>query len=362
MTIKASGPSLSFTEIVNEFGNPADNKLGNYRVTFDNTPQGGSFSDLPLDAGIPQSGEIKFSDFYSKQLNIVVKGYGSGTAESWASKDAASAYDNGNVEVIGNPGKARPDRNDPAAWQDGKTVKINVNRTIGSSMPGTNENYRCALKTGEWPANTTLSVDVGSEGIITGAGGDGGDGGFGEDATAPAGENGSSALGIQYSPITVNVASGGVIQSGYGGGGGGGGAVRDTGKEGLDFYYGGGGGGGGAGYPSGLGGGGGTGRHGAGFKGNNGTTIDGGTGGAGGGAPWGGPGGRGGDEFLPAVNGDKGNGTGPVGGGGPGGGVGSAGDAIRATMPKAGNVNISVNEGGDIRGNKVYNVSPGTIT
>ena len=93
MTIKASGPSLSFTEIVAEFGNPTDNRVGNYRVTFDNTPEGGSFSNLPLDAGIPQSGEIKFSDFYSKQLNIVVKGYG-GSDESWANKNATSVYDN----------------------------------------------------------------------------------------------------------------------------------------------------------------------------------------------------------------------------------------------------------------------------
>ncbi len=223
MTIKASGSSLSFTEIAAEFGNPLNNQIGNYRVTFDNTPQGGSFSNLPLDAGIPQSGAISFSDFYSKQLNIVVKGYG-GVAESWANKNAASVYDNQDVEVIGNPGKTRPPRN-ATDWQGGKTVKINVNKTIGSSMPGSAEHYKCALKTGTWPSETTLSVDVGSEGTITGQGGDGGNGSSGEDNPGGAGENGSSALGIQYSPITVNVASGGVIQSGYGGGGGGGGAV-----------------------------------------------------------------------------------------------------------------------------------------
>ena len=28
---------------------------------------------MPLDTGIPKSGEIKFSDFYGKKLNIVVK-------------------------------------------------------------------------------------------------------------------------------------------------------------------------------------------------------------------------------------------------------------------------------------------------
>ena len=358
MTIKASGTSLSFTEIVAEFGNPADNKVGNYRVTFDNTPEGGSFSDLPLDAGIPQSGPISFSDFYSKQLNIVVKGYG-GAAESWASKDAASAYDNGNVEVIGNPGKPKPDRNDPSAWQDGKTVKINVNKTIGSSMPGSNENYRCALKTGNWPSETTLSVDVGSEGIITGQGGAGGNGSTGEDATAPSGEDGSSGLGIQHSPITVNVAAGGIIQNGYGGGGGGGGAVRDPNKEGEDRYYGGGGGGGGAGYPGGQGGIGASDDEGTGSPGGGGTATVGGGFGAGGGG-YGGDGGRGGDVVIGQQSGQQGDGSGPVGGGGPGGGAGSNGDAIRATMAQAGNVNISAS--GEIRGDQHYSVAPGTIT
>ena len=225
MTIKASGSSLSFTEIAAEFGNPLNNKVGNYRITYDNTPSGGSFSNLPLDAGVPQSGEISFSDFYSKQLNIVVKGYGGAPAESWASKNATGVYDDNDVDVIGNY-KSRPARN-VTAWQGGKTVKINVNKTIGSSMPGSNEYYRCALKTGEWPADTTLSVDVGGEGIITGAGGDGGNAGANKGGGAP-GENGSSALGITHSPINVNVAAGGIIQNGYGGGGGGGGAVRDT--------------------------------------------------------------------------------------------------------------------------------------
>ena len=247
MTIKASGSSLSFTEIATEFGNSTNNQLGNYRVNFNNTPQGGSFSNLPLDAGIPQSGPISFSDFYSKQLNIVVKGYGGGS-ESWASKDAANVYDNNDVEVVGGF-KSRPGRND-SDWQGGKTVKINVNKTIGSSMPGSNEHYRCALKTGSWPSETALSVDVGGAGLITGQGGGGGNGASGEDAPGGRGENGSSALGIQYSRINVNVAAGGVIQNGYGGGGGGGGAVRDPIKEGEDDYVG----GGGAGFPNGGGG------------------------------------------------------------------------------------------------------------
>ena len=111
MTIKASGSSLSFTEIATEFGYSTDNKLGNYRVTYDNTPQGGSFSNLPLDAGIPQSGAISFSEFYSKQLNIVVQGYTPGHGViSWANKSATGVYDDGEVEMIGGY-KGKPARN-----------------------------------------------------------------------------------------------------------------------------------------------------------------------------------------------------------------------------------------------------------
>ena len=307
MTIKASGSSLSFTEIAAEFGNPLNNKVGNYRITYDNTPSGGSFSNLPLDAGVPQSGEISFSDFYSKQLNIVVKGYGGAPAESWASKNATGVYDDNDVDVIGNY-KSRPARN-VTAWQGGKTVKINVNKTIGSSMPGSNEYYRCALKTGEWPADTTLSVDVGGEGIITGAGGDGGNAGANKGGGAP-GENGSSALGIQHSPISVNVAAGGRIQNGYGGGGGGGGAVRDPNKEGEDKYYGGGGGGGGAGYPYGGGGSGAYGEDGSGTPGQGSSVEVAGVGGPGG---YGGLGGRGGDVNAAQTSGGVGPGSGRVG-------------------------------------------------
>lgn len=355
MTIKASGSSLSFTEIATEFGYSTDNKLGNYRVTYDNTPQGGSFSNLPLDAGIPQSGAISFSEFYSKQLNIVVQGYTPGHGViSWANKSATGVYDDGEVQMIGGY-KEKPARN-VAGWQGGKTVKINVNRVIGSAMPGSNEYYKCALKTGSWPSETTLSVDVGGEGVITGQGGGGGNGGS-PGATGGTGENGSSALGIQHSPISVNVAAGGRIQNGYGGGGGGGGAVRDPNKEGEDKYYGGGGGGGGAGYPYGGGGSGAYGNNGSGTPGQ-GSSVE--VAGAGGPGGYNGAGGRGGDVNAAQTSGGVGPGSGRVGETGPGGPHGGNGDAIRATMAQAGNVNISAS--GEIRGDQHYSVAPGTIT
>lgn len=61
MTIKASGSSLSYTEIAAEFGSPTGKNLGAYRVS-----QTVGTLTLPLDAGIPSSGTIRFSDFYSK--------------------------------------------------------------------------------------------------------------------------------------------------------------------------------------------------------------------------------------------------------------------------------------------------------
>ena len=80
MTIKNSGTQLSFSEIETEFGNNPGRSLGQYRRddpsnNFDNaSPSGSSLSGLPLDTGIPTGAneEIKFSQFYGKQLNMIV--------------------------------------------------------------------------------------------------------------------------------------------------------------------------------------------------------------------------------------------------------------------------------------------------
>ena len=84
MTIKASGNPLAFTEIEAEFGGGGgERRLGKYRrddtlFTYDGTNKnlGGSSLGTPaLDTGIPTSGEIKFSDFYGKKLNLVIDYY-----------------------------------------------------------------------------------------------------------------------------------------------------------------------------------------------------------------------------------------------------------------------------------------------
>ena len=161
MTIKSSGGNpptnpLSFTEISNEFGLPPGKNLGAYRVseTF------GALSNQPLDSGIPQSGQIKFSDFYSKQLNIIVNFY-SGGSES--RQNAKTRYNQGNVSVVGGF-KSKPSNT------SGTHVKIHVNKTISSAKGNSNN---VALKTGNWNSGTTLRVDVGSSGKILGAGGGG---------------------------------------------------------------------------------------------------------------------------------------------------------------------------------------------
>ena len=79
MTIKASGNPLAFTEIEAEFGGTPGRSFGKYRrddPSFTNeSPSGSSLSGLPLDTGIPTSGEIKFSQFYGKKLNMVIDYY-----------------------------------------------------------------------------------------------------------------------------------------------------------------------------------------------------------------------------------------------------------------------------------------------
>ena len=115
MTIKASGSSLSFSEIEAEFGQNGGRSLGGYRLT----QSVGSLSNLPLDSGIPTSGQIKFSDFYSKQLNVVVD------CHSGPQEDRKSAkgdkWNNNEVTVIGGFRTKK---------EDGSKIIINVNNVI----------------------------------------------------------------------------------------------------------------------------------------------------------------------------------------------------------------------------------------
>ena len=253
MAIKASGSSLAFSEIEAEFGQNNDRDLGEYRVS----QTVGGLLNQPLDTSIPQSGEIKFSDFYTKRLNVIID-YHSGSTENRPTV-AKTRYDatagTGTHTVIGGF-TTRPSNS------SGTKTRIHVNKEIGSSNTNTNN---CAVRTGTgWNAGTVLTVEVGSSGALYGAGGNGGDGGTSDsEKDGTNGSAGSSALGISYEGTTI--INNGSIINGYGGGGGGG--YRKVEREewfgGPVYAAGGGGGGAGQGLPAGTagagaGGGGGT--------------------------------------------------------------------------------------------------------
>ena len=94
MALTASG-TIKYSEIIAEFGTPNSGGIGEYRIS-ENV---GSLSNLPLDIGVPQSGQIKFSDFYSKRLNQVVDLYSIGNNTS--RQDAKDRWNTGNVHVVG---------------------------------------------------------------------------------------------------------------------------------------------------------------------------------------------------------------------------------------------------------------------
>ncbi len=246
MAVKNSGTSLSFKDdIEKEFGENDTRSLGGYQVQSggSNFPLdlGGGLQFSSIDEGIPGSGEIKFSDFYSKKLNVVVDFYTGGEEFQKVAKTRYS--NNSKVLIVGGYG------NKPSSTT-GKKVHIFVNKSLGAKTNPSSE-YEVALKTGNWDSNTELIVRVGTGGEIRGAGGKGGNGK--KDAGGENGTRGSSALGITYSGTVVT--NFGKIQAGYGGGGGGAGngANVSTGKKSSTYETSsGGGGGGGAGNPVGL--------------------------------------------------------------------------------------------------------------
>ena len=325
MTIKSSGSSLSFSEIETEFGANGSRSLGGYRVS----QSIGSLSNLPLDNSIPTSGQIKFSDFYGKQLNVVVD------CHSGSQEDRISArgdkWNNNAVTVIGGFRSKK---------ESGSKIIINVNKKFCSNKDQQN---RCALRTGSWDGSATVQVDVGGSAQILGAGGDGGKGADGINNNGESGGDGSSGLGVEQNNIVINISSGAVLRAGFGGGGGGGGG-RQTDKR-RDRRAGGGGGGGGAGCPAGLGGNGGsTGGgfgSGSGGTGGAGTETTGGGGGGGGnngGQAFGGTGGSGGQASSNAGGGQNRNTSGGSGGGN--------GAAIRRTS----GFSVTINNSGSITG------------
>ena len=318
MALQGSG-QISFSQIENEFGQNGERSLGDYRTS----QSVGELSNLPLDSGIPTSGQIKFSDFYNKRLNIVVDMHSGGDEFRKSAKN--DKWNNNNLTVIGGFRSKK---------EDGSKIIIHVNKKFGSDKSSVNN---CAVRTGSWNSSSSIQVDVGGEGQILGAGGDGGQGGTCLGTGRPGG-SGTSGLGIDHNGVTVNVLSGGIIRAGFGGGGGGGGG-RQTDK-GSDRRASGGGGGGGAGFPAGNGGqpGNGCANGSSGSSGNETTAGDGGGGGNNGNQAYGATGGEGG-QFGEAAN----NGGSSQAGGGSGGGDGAA-------IRRVSGFSVTLNNSGTIQG------------
>ena len=355
MALPSSG-SLRMAQIANEFGytQGSATKIGDYQhvVGGGNFPQQiGGLNFATIDGSpntgtgsVPTSGPIRMSNFRGTRLQQVVNFWSSGSGGFRL--NAKNRYNNngmigGNnqVAVVGGY-RGRP------SSSSGTAVHIHVNQAIGSERF---DQDHCALRTGSWESNTNLFVQVGSSGRIQGAGGFGGNGANGA-TNGSQGGAGTSGLGIEYSPTTVNIASGGVISAGFGGGGGGGGAHDHDHKS--ERTASGSGGGGGAGLPVGQGG-----------QGpNNGTNaingqaaVNGEIAGEGGGETNNASeavGGNGGDGGSPNEAADPGeNGSGGEGSGGQGKPGGAAGAAIRRTN---GSIVVNINPISALNGRGSY--------
>ena len=262
MALSSSG-SLSFSQIESEFGSNTGRKLGNYRIS----QTVGQLSNLPLDTGIPQTGTIKFSDFRGKELNIVVDCFSNspGGSNNYNFDAYSDRFASGNYVIVGGFRTSVT----KAQWNDGgvsgKTVIIHINQTFGSN--GASNRDDCAFCTGPqnnnnnqpgWPSTTELSVNVGTEGYVSGRGGKGGHGGQSQDdgfsgERGELGFPGTSAMKIISGTPVIGEAR---IFAG-GGGGGGGTGIDMSGEAGEDaaphsVQLGGAGGGGGAGIPGGV--------------------------------------------------------------------------------------------------------------
>ena len=223
-----AGSQISFTNIETEFGNNPLRSLGSYRNThpdFGNKNLG-ELTNLPLDTGIPTSGEIKFSDFYGKRANIVVDLHSSGNAD-FNHNAYTNRFANGSYNIVGNYKTSIT----KSEWQGGKKVIIHINAQFGSA--GASATNDVALEMGNisdsitnaWPTATTFAIDVGSSGLVGGKGGNGGSSGN-EETSGANGGNGTSGMKI-HSGFQDEITGESRIFGGGGGGGSGSGAEQN---------------------------------------------------------------------------------------------------------------------------------------
>ncbi len=223
--------TISFQNLINEFGNPGGgtHNLGDFRV---NQTVNGENYRLDRDDNdnnpVPSSGPISFQDLRNRSLNVVVD-INQNSNRVWG----RDRWNSNNVIVIGG-GRSKK--------QNGSRIILHVRGTIGSER-GTHERgtggngnrWSCAFRTGDWGGARSLDVIVGpggNTGHIRGGGGDGGNGGTSDgenggensDADGENGSDGTSGLGLNHNVRFLKVRSNASIYAGGGGGGGGGGA------------------------------------------------------------------------------------------------------------------------------------------
>ena len=119
--------------ILKQSSNNPLRSLGSYRNKYTsrlskNEKNLGELTDLPLDTGIPKSGEINFSDFYGKQLNIVVDLHSTGS-DDYNLDVYTDRFVNGDYDKVGRY-KNSINKN---GWRGGKKVIIHINKTFGSA-------------------------------------------------------------------------------------------------------------------------------------------------------------------------------------------------------------------------------------
>ena len=147
MALQGIGQSISFKDIKDEFGLPTDNRFGNYRITEQLKDDCDDvFKIFPLDDDIPHNGQIKFSDFYSIKLNLVVDVFSESTTEEEINVYKRYTDEPDKVIVVGGTG----DKNKIG----GSRIRVVVNQKVGS---GIGDSTKCALRTdSSWPTDTDI--------------------------------------------------------------------------------------------------------------------------------------------------------------------------------------------------------------
>ena len=263
MIDKTSGELLSFeNDIEAEFGQNSGRSLGRYRTSHPDfrNKNLGELSNLPLDTGMPTSGEIKFSDFYQKRLNVVVDMYTTGNSNYGLNVYTQRFNQGSSFQRPVGGFKEFVNKN---GWRGGKKIIIHINKTFGSA--GATAESHVAVDIGDidngnanhWPTATLFQIDVGGEGLVGGRGGKGGDAGN-EETAGENGGRGTSGMKIHESythngqNFSYEDEISGESRIFGGGGGGGSGSGAEQNDWGDKNSAGGGGGGGGAGIPAGA--------------------------------------------------------------------------------------------------------------